>query len=74
MSEKLVTPAEAAKILAVSPKAIDHRRRSGEIPFVRVGRLIRYRLATIQQFIADNEQQLPPRVPRRPRLVKGVAR
>lgn len=74
MSERLITPAEAAKLLATTPKALDHRRAAGEIPFVRVGRLIKYRLASIERFIVDNETQLPPHRPHRPRLVKTEAR
>jgi len=54
-SDRLITPAEAAEMLSTTPKALDHRRRSGELAFVPLGRLIRYRLSTIQKFIADNE-------------------
>ena len=69
MNDRLLTPAEAAKMLSTTPKALDHRRRSGEIRYVMLGRLVRYRLATIQDYIESNETRMAPRKPGRPRVV-----
>lgn len=65
--DRLITPAEAAEILSTTPKALDHRRRSGEIPFVPLGRLVRYREATILAYIKDHEIRIAPRRRGRPR-------
>ena len=51
---QLVTPADAAKLLATSVRALDHRRRNGEIPFVQQGRLVRYNLADLHRYIAEH--------------------
>ncbi len=59
--DRLISPLEAAKMLATTVKALDHRRRAGEIRFVPLGRLVRYRLSTIQKFIAEHEQLMPRR-------------
>jgi len=65
-TDRLLTPAEAAEILSTTPKALDHRRRSGEIPFVPLGRLVRYRQSTILGYIKDHEIRVVRR-PGRPR-------
>ena len=70
-TDRLLTPAEAAELLSTTPKALDHRRRSGEIAFVPLGRLVRYRQSTVLAFIADNEVRLAPRRRGRPR--KSIA-
>jgi hypothetical protein len=72
MTDKLLTPAEAAVILSTTPKALDHRRRSGEIAFVPLGRLIRYRQSTVLAFIADNERTASPRRRGRQRVIALV--
>lgn len=51
---QLVTPGDAAKMLATTVRALDHRRRNGELPFVQQGRLVRYNLADIQRYIAEH--------------------
>jgi excisionase family DNA binding protein len=67
--DRLITPAEAAELLATTVKALDHRRRSGDIPFVPLGRLVRYRQSTIQAFIEEHEIRLAPRRRGRPSKV-----
>jgi hypothetical protein len=57
--------------LATTPRALDHRRRNGEIEFVREGRLVKYSLAAIRAYIADNTIRLTPR--RRGRPSKPIA-
>ena len=38
----LLTPCDAARALAISPRKLWAMRASGEIPFVRLGRSVRY--------------------------------
>jgi helix-turn-helix protein len=70
--DRLLTPAEAAAMLATTPRALDHRRRNGEVPFVRQGRLVRYRESSLLALIAKNEIQLAPRRRGRPRKVTPI--
>jgi len=52
MANDLLTPAEAARVLRVSPKTLPRWRWSGDGPdFVRIGRSIRYRRADLESFI-----------------------
>lgn len=62
--DRLLTPAEAAAMLGITAKALDHRRQAGEFKFVRLGRLVRYRESTLLHFIANSEGLMAPR-PRR---------
>lgn len=71
LPDRLLTPAEAAELLSTTPKALDHRRRSGEIPFVPLGRLVRYRQSTVLAYIKDHEIRITPRRRGRPR--KSIA-
>jgi excisionase family DNA binding protein len=47
----LLTPAEAAAALRISPRLLWSKTKIGEIPCVRVGRAIRYSPAALQQWI-----------------------
>jgi excisionase family DNA binding protein len=53
-AEELLTPAEAAKVLRVSSGWVrDHAtRREPRLPAVRIGKLIRFRRADLEEFIA----------------------
>jgi hypothetical protein len=70
--DRLLTPAEAAEMLSTTPRALDHRRRNGEVPFVLLGRLVRYRESTVLRFIADHEITLTPRRRGRHRKVQPI--
>lgn len=52
--EKLLTPQEAAEILGVSTGTLDVWRSTGRysLPFVRVGKLIRYNRDDLYAFIS----------------------
>jgi len=69
MSDRLLRPAEAAKLLALTVRALDHRRLDGEIAAVRDGRLVKYRLSTVLAYMDRNEVLLPPRRRRMPKVV-----
>lgn len=56
---KLMTEAEVAEKLEVTKPCLRrwrHERRG--LPFVRVGRLVRYEPQAVEQFIAQNRQTL----------------
>lgn len=52
---KLLTPKEAAEILGVSTGTLDVWRCTGRynLRYVRVGKLIRYNLSDLQEFISS---------------------
>jgi excisionase family DNA binding protein len=47
----LLDPREAAKLLSVSPRTLWSLTHSGQIKSVRIGRLVRYSIETLRQFI-----------------------
>lgn len=47
----LVTPREAATALSVCEKTLWSLTKRGELPAVRIGRMVRYDLADLQRFI-----------------------
>lgn len=47
----LLTPIDAANALSLSPRTLWSLTKSGEIAHVRIGRLVRYALEDLQQFI-----------------------
>ncbi len=68
----LLTPAEAAKILGVQPQTLALWRcaRSSPLPWVRVGRLVRYRRGDVQAYIAA--RRVVPEPPTAERTVRVV--
>ena len=56
MDQILLTPEEAAKILKVEPETLAVWRCTGRysIPFVKIGRRIRYRVEDLERFIQAN--------------------
>jgi excisionase family DNA binding protein len=57
----LLTEREAAKILAVCPKTLWQLAHDGEIPTVSIGRAKRYRVADLENFVADRAANPLPR-------------
>lgn len=50
--EKLITHKEAAQILHIHPLTLYELRRSGKIPYIRMGaKRIRYKVSDIEAFI-----------------------
>lgn len=47
----LVTPREAARLLAVSERTLWSLAAAGEIPRVRIGRAVRYRVADLRAYV-----------------------
>ena len=55
--DRLLTPKQAAEMLAVSVNALDHHRRVGNVPFVRLGRLVRYSERQLCEWIERNSRR-----------------
>ncbi len=49
--ERLLTPKEAAKIMAVSPRTIKEWLRRGEMPGLKIRNLWRIRTSDLEEFI-----------------------
>lgn len=56
---RLLTAAQAAEILAVSPARVYELMRCGLIPHVRIGRQVRIDPAALEAWIAAGGQALP---------------
>ena len=52
----LLTPKQAAKALAISPRKLWGMTASGEIPHVKFGRCVRYPIDELQGWIADRKK------------------
>ncbi len=52
----LLTPAEASKALAISPRKLWGMTASGEIPCIRLGRCVRYPVDELQRMIDDRKK------------------
>lgn len=57
-SDMLLTTPEAATYLGISPKTLETWRSTGRqaVPYVRVGRLIRYRMRDLDEWMASRSQ------------------
>ena len=52
----LVKPAQAAAMLAISPRKLWSLTNCGEIPCVRIGTAVRYSPADLEAWIAEQKQ------------------
>jgi len=50
-SDNLLSKQEAAQRLSISLRNLDNRIKTGSIPFVRLGRLVRFIPSDIQKYI-----------------------
>ncbi len=62
ITEKLLTPYEVAEMLGVSVETLNVWRATNRypLPYVKAGRLVRYRNADLQAFIESRLHGLPP--------------
>jgi hypothetical protein len=61
---RLLDSVDVAQILRMTPTRLCIWRSEGKgPPFIRVGRLVRYRLRTVLNWISDNEEGLQPTYP-----------
>lgn len=52
----LLTAQQAAEALAISPRKLWSMTASGEIPHIRIGRLVRYPVADLERWIDENKR------------------
>ena len=62
MTGSLLTAADVAELLGVTPSWVYEQSRAGRIPTVKLGRYRRYRLEAIEAWLAELEAQ--PGAPR----------
>lgn len=60
VSKLLVSEAEAAKLLGLCPRTLFALRQQGRLRFLRVGRVIRYSVADLREFIAAETARAVP--------------
>ncbi len=61
----LISEIEAARILGISPRTLWTLRTEGKIPFIRIGRSIRYSVEALRKWIEDQGlDSVPPNLPR----------
>ncbi|MBI5582880.1 MAG: helix-turn-helix domain-containing protein [Deltaproteobacteria bacterium] len=55
--EKLMTPEEAARLLAVSPRTVKDWLRRGDLKGVKAGNLWRIRESDLERFLGEDEDR-----------------
>ncbi len=70
--DRLLTAAELAEILNVSPRWVRLHTSNGDLPHFRLGRYPRYRLSRVLEYLEENERggQSTARSRSRPRVAK----
>jgi excisionase family DNA binding protein len=63
----LLTPAEAARALGISPRSLWQRTRDQEIRAVRIGRSVRYAVADLTAYVARLREEQVAQASGRPR-------
>lgn len=57
MIEKLLDTEKASKLLGMNPKSLANSRHTGvgvQIPFIKLGNLVRYRLSDLLKYMEEN--------------------
>lgn len=68
---RLLTELEAAELLRIHSKTLQKARQSGQLPFVRIGRCVRYMIPDLHAFIAAATVSNDMPVPATRRALKG---
>lgn len=55
----LVTARDAARLLSIGERTLARLTAAGEMPCVHIGKSLRYRVATLQDFVAQRENKEP---------------
>lgn len=55
LDDRLLTAAEAARYLGYSEGTIRNKASAGEIPFVKLGFALRFRLSELERWIAEQD-------------------
>lgn len=69
MHKALLTLEEAASLLSLSPRTLSRLLRRGEIPTVRIGRLVRVRTSDIHSWV-ERQDEMPDQSPPRLRSIR----
>jgi excisionase family DNA binding protein len=56
MDERLVTIEEASKLLSIKISTLRAATFKRKIPFIKIGRLVRFRLKDLEEFIQNNSK------------------
>lgn len=60
MSDQLLmTEAQAARMLSISPRKLWQLRKDGAIPYVPIGKSVRYRVSDLQRWIDSQVTRQP---------------
>jgi len=54
----LIDERKAARLLGISPRTLWTLRKSGKIPAIQIGRLVRYSLEDLNRFVQQNRTQM----------------
>ena len=57
MVEELLNTEQASKVLGMKPKSLANSRYTGvgvQIPFIKCGNLVRYRLSDLERYMEEN--------------------
>jgi hypothetical protein len=57
MIERLLTPTKASELLGIKPKSLANSRYTGtgiDIPYIKLGKVVRYKESDIQAYIKAN--------------------
>lgn len=57
MTEQLLTPREAADLLAVSPGTVRNWAYQRKLPVVKIGSTLRFRRAALERLIQQSERR-----------------
>ena len=57
MTERLLTKADVAQLLRVSPRTVDRFRARGELAAVKIRHIVRFQREAVEQLIADNQRR-----------------
>ncbi len=60
---QLLTRWQAARILSVSVRTLDGLTRTGALPYVKVGKCVRFRPSALDSFVEERESRSTPPVP-----------
>ena len=57
--QNLLTSKDVARILAISERQVFALKATGELPFIKIGRLTRYVRADLEAYLERNYEQTP---------------
>lgn len=52
----LLSPAQASKVIAVSPRKLWSMTAGGEIPHLKIGRLVRYSCGDLERWVLEQRR------------------